>query len=109
PLERFVCLLDREDQERAFVTAHRRCRPMPIADQPAPPAPPIICLLPSIGDHYRHAPEDMADRLAVRTLPRILGWPEAATGTRWLDWPAPHLNRDEAFAELKSSLWNAMG
>jgi Trypsin-like peptidase domain len=107
PIERLVCLLDRDDQEKGFIAAHKRCCPAPQANEPAQPLRPLVCLLPGAGE-YRHVPEDMAERLSLKTLPKDLGWSSDALSFQWLDWPPTHLGADDAVAQLRESLWNAL-
>jgi hypothetical protein len=107
PVERLVCLLDRDNQEDDFIDMHKRCCPAPTGTNGVPTAVrPLICLLPGAAE-YQHEPEDVTDRLALKTLPE-LAWPEGMTKFEWIDWPAAHLESQIALARLRGSLWNRL-
>jgi hypothetical protein len=106
PIVNLVCLLDRDDQEGDFIHLHKRCCPAAKDNEPPPPVQPLICLLPGAGE-FRHEPEDLADRLAIKTLPD-LAWPKGSTTFAWIEWPATNLDPEVAIARLRASLWNKL-
>ena len=105
-IEGLVCLLDRDDQEGDFVELYKRCCRTPSRNDASSPVQPMICLLPGAAE-YLHEPEDLADRLALKTLPD-LAWPAGTTRFEWLDWPAAHLDPQIALSRLRASLWNRL-
>jgi hypothetical protein len=106
PIERLVCLLDRDEQEEDFIQAHHRCR-----SQSSPrgtrPVLPLICLVPGSGE-YLHAPEFLIDRFSTKTLPTDLAWPRGTTDFQLLRWPAAHSAVPEAANYLRKELWNEL-
>lgn len=105
-IEGLACLMDRDEQEDDFVDLHKRsCGPLS-ASAVSTTAQPIICMLPGAAE-YRHEPEDLANRFALKTLPE-LAWPAGTTKFEWIDWPAAHLDPQIATRRLCSSLWNRL-
>jgi hypothetical protein len=103
-IEGLVCLLDRDDQESDFVELHKLCCGASGGDRASTMVNPMICLLPGAAE-YRHQPEDLAERLSLKTLPE-LAWPAGTTAFEWIEWPAGLLDLQTAFSRLRASLWN---
>jgi hypothetical protein len=101
-----VYLLDREDQEGDLISAHRRACPPAIGSGAAPPAHPLLCLMPGAAE-YRHLPDELLERFSRETLPLRLKWP-SRTAARRLAWPSPYREPAEAIAELRGALWAAL-
>ena len=89
PLDRFVCLLDRNVQELDFKRIHKRSVIASCEHEP-PRLRSIICLLPGAAE-YRHAPEELPERFSLKTLPRDLAWPPEISTFTPLTWPGSHL------------------
>jgi hypothetical protein len=103
--DRFVCLLDRVDQDSEFVAAHKQSCASTPATGPNNRHRPVVCLLPGASD-YRHCGKDLANRLSMRTLPSLY-WPRSLAEFRWIDWPFAELEVPDALVRMRDSLWNA--
>lgn len=105
PIDQLVYLLDRDAQEIAYECAYQSAFAPSL--QARLPRPPLFCILPGAAE-YKHAPADVPMRLARKTLPKISpAWPKNDNFVH-LNWPNPAFPLDDAVAQLRYQLWNAL-